>query len=64
MTDTSGRVPRWPTIGLNGVDLQKKWKEDPAAYLSAIANDMPNYFVYMVCMSFPIIFALANLVSG
>ncbi|KAK5452379.1 hypothetical protein LTS15_007445 [Exophiala xenobiotica] len=40
-------VPRWPTIGLNGVDLQKKWKEDPAAYLSAIANDMPNYFVYM-----------------
>jgi cation diffusion facilitator CzcD-associated flavoprotein CzcO len=40
-------TPRWPIIGKNGVDLQKKWKEDPACYLSAIANDMPNYFVYL-----------------
>lgn len=40
-------TPRWPIIGKNGVDLQKKWKEDPACYLSAIANDMPNYFLYL-----------------
>lgn len=40
-------VPRWPIIGRDGLDLQKMWKEDPACYLSAIANDMPNYFVYL-----------------
>lgn len=40
-------VPRWPVIGRNGVNLQKVWEKDPACYLSAIAQDMPNYFVYM-----------------
>jgi cation diffusion facilitator CzcD-associated flavoprotein CzcO len=40
-------TPRWPIIGKNGVDLQKKWAEDPACYLSVVANDMPNYFIYL-----------------
>lgn len=40
-------VPRWPIIGKNGVDLREKWAKDPACYMSAIANDMPNYFVYL-----------------
>lgn len=40
-------VPRWPIIGKDGINLQKKWEQDPACYLSAIANDMPNYFVYL-----------------
>jgi hypothetical protein len=40
-------VPRWPVIGRNGIDLQKAWTEDPACYLSVVAEDMPNYFVYM-----------------
>ncbi|KAJ5999337.1 hypothetical protein N7451_007147 [Penicillium sp. IBT 35674x] len=40
-------VPRWPVIGRNGVNLQTEWEKDPACYLSAIAQDMPNYFVYM-----------------
>lgn len=40
-------VPRWPIIGRNGVDLQEEWLKDPACYMSAIAQDMPNYFIYM-----------------
>ncbi|TVY18036.1 putative sterigmatocystin biosynthesis monooxygenase [Lachnellula arida] len=40
-------VPRWPIVGRNGVDLQKEWAKDPACYMSTIAKDMPNYFVYL-----------------
>lgn len=40
-------TPRWPIIGKNGIDLQKKWAQDPACYISAVANDMPNYFIYL-----------------
>lgn len=40
-------MPRWPTVGINGIDLQKEWKKDPAAYLSVLAENMPNYFVYI-----------------
>jgi cation diffusion facilitator CzcD-associated flavoprotein CzcO len=39
--------PRWPIIGANDVDLQKTWGKNPACYLSTLAQDMPNYFVYM-----------------
>ena len=43
-----GFAPRFPTIGAEGVDLQKKWKEEtPASYLSVTAESMPNYFIYM-----------------
>ncbi|KAL3442928.1 steroid monooxygenase [Aspergillus insuetus] len=40
-------TPRWPIIGANGVNLQDAWGKDPACYLSVLAQDMPNYFVYM-----------------
>ncbi|KAH8802547.1 steroid monooxygenase-like protein [Xylogone sp. PMI_703] len=40
-------VPRWPIIGNNGINLQKEWAKDPACYMSIIAKDMPNYFVYL-----------------
>ncbi|KAF2494592.1 FAD/NAD(P)-binding domain-containing protein [Lophium mytilinum] len=39
--------PRFPTIGQNGVDLQKKWDVSPECYLSVTAADMPNYFIYL-----------------
>ncbi|KAJ6010385.1 sterigmatocystin biosynthesis monooxygenase [Penicillium sp. IBT 35674x] len=40
-------VPRWPIIGDKGVNLQEEWEKNPACYLSALAQDMPNYFVYL-----------------
>lgn len=40
-------VPRWPIIGTNGKDLQSEWTKNPACYMSTIAEDMPNYFVYL-----------------
>ena len=42
--DTS-YAPRFPIVGLNGVDLREKWIKDGAeAYLSLAVPDMPNYF--------------------
>lgn len=42
--DTS-YVPRFPLIGLNGVNLNDKWrKEGPKAYLGLTAPSIPNYF--------------------
>ena len=40
-------VPRWPMIGANGIDLRSAWKQDPTCYMSCVAADMPNYFVYL-----------------
>lgn len=40
-------MPRWPIIGRNGVNLQDEWSKNPKCYLSVIAEDMPNYFVYL-----------------
>ncbi|CAL5867467.1 uncharacterized protein PFLUO_LOCUS1686 [Penicillium psychrofluorescens] len=39
--------PRFPVIGLNGINLQKKWDVNPECYLSVTAAEMPNYFVYL-----------------
>ncbi|OAL18058.1 hypothetical protein AYO22_10980 [Fonsecaea multimorphosa] len=39
--------PRYPIIGRNGVNLQDKWDKSPESYLSVLAEDMPNYFVYL-----------------
>ena len=39
--------PRWPVVGANDINLQDTWGENPACYLSTLAQDMPNYFVYM-----------------
>jgi hypothetical protein len=40
-------IPRWPIIGSNGTNLQDEWTKDPACYMSAVAEDTPNYFVYL-----------------
>lgn len=40
-------TPRFPIVGLNGVDLQQEWAKNPCCYLSAMAADMPNYFIYL-----------------
>ncbi|EME43712.1 hypothetical protein DOTSEDRAFT_171529 [Dothistroma septosporum NZE10] len=40
-------APRFPIIGRNGADLQRNWLENPHAYLSVTATDMPNYFTLM-----------------
>lgn len=38
-------VPRFPIVGLGGVDLQQEWAENGAqGYLSVTAPSMPNYF--------------------
>lgn len=40
--------PRFPIVGRNGVDLQKKWlNATPECYLSVTVADMPNYFLYL-----------------
>lgn len=39
-------VPRFPIIGLNGQNLQDKWRtEGAAAYLSVAVPGFPNYFL-------------------
>lgn len=40
-------VPRWPIVGRDGQNLQDIWREDPACYMSTIAENMPNYFMYL-----------------
>lgn len=41
-------VPRTPIVGLNGVNLQDKWRnEGAAAYLSVANPGFPNYFVIL-----------------
>ncbi|KAK4553512.1 hypothetical protein LTR86_009308 [Recurvomyces mirabilis] len=40
-------APRFPIIGRGGEDLQKRWTENPHAYLSVTATDMPNFFTIM-----------------
>lgn len=37
--------PRFPVVGRNGVDLKKKWADDPRSYLSVAAPDIPNFFL-------------------
>lgn len=44
--DVSHR-PRYPVVGLDGVDLAEKWKDDPESYISVAAPDVPNYFMMM-----------------
>ena len=42
--DTSFK-PRFPLIGLNGVDLRDKNKDEPDNYISLGVDGFPNYFV-------------------
>ena len=44
--DVSHR-PHYPVVGLRGVDLAEKWKEEPESYMSVATSDMPNYFIMM-----------------
>jgi len=43
--DTSFR-PRFPIIGLDGVELAKQWEKLPESYISLAAYKMPNYFMF------------------
>ncbi|KAF5628927.1 sterigmatocystin biosynthesis monooxygenase stcW [Fusarium sp. NRRL 52700] len=40
-------APRFPIIGQKGVNLRERWLDNPHAYLSVTAADMPNYFTMM-----------------
>ncbi|KAG8631779.1 hypothetical protein KVT40_000919 [Elsinoe batatas] len=44
--DVSHR-PRFPIVGLNGIDLSKTWADDPESYVSVAVPNMPNYFMMM-----------------
>jgi hypothetical protein len=44
--DVSHR-PRYPLVGLNGVDLSETWKDDPESYVSVAVPQIPNYFLMM-----------------
>ncbi|EXJ84555.1 cyclohexanone monooxygenase [Capronia epimyces CBS 606.96] len=44
--DTSFR-PRFPTVGLDGIDLRDLWKDEAKGYLSLAAPKMPNYFMFL-----------------
>ncbi|KAL3603121.1 hypothetical protein FPOAC2_07438 [Fusarium poae] len=39
--------PRFPVIGLNGVDLGKKWENAPEGYLGLGSADMPNFIIFV-----------------
>jgi cation diffusion facilitator CzcD-associated flavoprotein CzcO len=45
-SDTSFR-PRFPIVGLDGVDIRDLWKNWPLSYLSLGAPRVPNYFIYL-----------------
>jgi hypothetical protein len=40
-------APRFPIVGLGGVNLRDKFLENPQSYLSVTAAHMPNYFTLM-----------------
>lgn len=40
-------LPRFPIIGLNGVDIRDLWKTKPLSYLSVGVPRIPNYFIYI-----------------
>ncbi|KAF4555237.1 Flavin-binding monooxygenase-like protein 6 [Elsinoe fawcettii] len=44
--DVSHR-PRFPIVGLNGIDLSKTWADDPKSYVSVAVPNIPNYFMMM-----------------
>jgi hypothetical protein len=39
--------PQWRMIGRNGIDLRDEWDVDPESYLSTMARDMPNFFMFL-----------------
>lgn len=43
--DTSFR-PRFPIVGLDGLDIATRWADCPASYISVSVSKVPNYFMY------------------
>ncbi|KAJ4485928.1 FAD/NAD-P-binding domain-containing protein [Lentinula aciculospora] len=40
-------IPRFPVIGLGGINIQHRWKDYPIdSYLSLAVKDTPNYYMY------------------
>ncbi|RFU26005.1 hypothetical protein B7463_g10330, partial [Scytalidium lignicola] len=39
--------PRFPLIGLNGVDLRDQWATEPKGYIGLAAPNVPNYFQFL-----------------
>lgn len=39
--------PRFPIVGLDGVDLADKWKACPEAYLGLAIPDFPNFLTFV-----------------
>jgi hypothetical protein len=39
--------PRFPLIGLNGLDLRDQWATEPKGYLGLAAPNVPNYFQFL-----------------
>ncbi|RYC80541.1 putative sterigmatocystin biosynthesis monooxygenase stcW [Fusarium oxysporum f. sp. narcissi] len=39
-------VPHWELVGKRGVTLNNQWKDEPTAYMSTCAPNMPNYFMF------------------
>ncbi|KAJ2890505.1 hypothetical protein MKZ38_001804, partial [Zalerion maritima] len=39
--------PRFPLVGLNGVDLRDKWAKIPEGYFGLGCPDIPNYITYI-----------------
>ncbi|KAJ9646664.1 hypothetical protein H2204_000356 [Knufia peltigerae] len=44
--DTSFK-PRFPLVGLNGIDLRDQWATEPKGYMGLAAPNMPNYFQFL-----------------
>lgn len=39
--------PRFPIVGLKGIDLAQKWKVCPEGYLGLAIPDFPNFFTFI-----------------
>ena len=39
--------PRFPIVGLGGVDLKEKWGTCPEGYLGLMVPDMPNFITFI-----------------
>jgi cation diffusion facilitator CzcD-associated flavoprotein CzcO len=39
--------PRFPTIGLDGNNLQDEWSKESQSYLGLAAPNMPNYLIFL-----------------
>lgn len=42
-----GFRPRFPVVGLNGVDLREKWKDVAEGYFGLACPDMPNWVTFI-----------------